>query len=65
MILSHTIRILVRGAEIFLDFHVIDSWNKEAGTMSEDGILSEYESEGRAKKLGDRVSTEIEKWIEV
>lgn len=33
--------------------------------MSEDGILSEYESEDMAKKLGDRVSTEIEKWIEV
>jgi hypothetical protein len=42
--LSLTIRILIRSGEIVPDFHVIDSWNDEVGTMSEDGILDEYES---------------------
>jgi len=50
---THTIRILVRGAELVIGFHVIDSRNSEVGTMSEDGILSE--SEDMAKKLDDRV----------
>jgi hypothetical protein len=53
---------VLKGSKIVLDFHVIDSWNDEVGTKSEDGILSEYGTPKTwPKELGDRVSTEIEK----
>lgn len=66
VIQSHTIRIPVRGAEIVLDFHVIDSWYNEVGTISEDGILSEYEiPKTRPKNWAIGFSIEIEKLVAV